>query len=88
MQNIIDAIEERIWIWSIAWHIYIYPKLIHLKDFIGGIHYCVTVFGTWIFDSNISFALSLTQYKLGYCFINVNEKKLMDDSKKLKGDHL
>ena len=32
-----------------------YPKLIPLKGFFYGIHYCVTVVGKWIFYSNFRF---------------------------------
>ena len=52
-----------------------HPKLIQLKDFIGGIHHCVTVVGKWMFDSNFTFALPLTKDNLDYCFINDNETK-------------
>ena len=48
--------------------------LIQLKDFPGGIHHCITVVGEWVFDSNVSFALPLTQYKLEYYCIHDNEK--------------
>ena len=41
--------------------IYPYPAVIQLKEFLRGIHHCVTVVGRWIFDSNFPFVLPITQ---------------------------
>ena len=57
--------------------------LIRLKDFLGGIQHCVTVGGKWIFDSNISFGISLTHGDMGYCFIDSDETKGLKCSKVL-----
>ena len=43
-----------------------YPTLVQLKYFLGGIQHCVTIVGKWIFDSNFTFALPLTQDELDY----------------------
>ena len=59
----------------------IYPTLILLKYFLGGIHHCVTVVGEWIFDSNFPFVLLLNQDNLDYFFIHNNETKLMNGYK-------
>ena len=52
--------------------IYPFTILIQLKEFISGIHHCVTVVGNWVFDRDCIFALPLTQYELDYCCINYN----------------
>ena len=49
-----------------------HKTLIQLKDFLGGIHHCVTVVGKWIFDSNFTFALPLKKDNLYHCCINEN----------------
>ena len=49
-----------------------YPTLIQLKDYLDGVHHCVTFIGKWIFDSNFIFALPLKKENLDYCFINDN----------------
>ena len=54
--------------------IYLYPTLIQLKYFIGEIHNCVIVVGTWVFISNFLYILSLAKDKLDYCCINDNER--------------
>ena len=56
--------------------IYSIKTLIQLKDFLSGIHQCVTFFGKWIFDSNLLFLLPLTKDNLDYCFINDHENKM------------
>ena len=58
-----------------------YPTLIQLKDYLDGIHHCVTVVGKWIFDSNFPFALPPTKANVDYCFINDNETKGMNGYK-------
>ena len=58
-----------------------YPTLIQSKYYLDGIHYCVTVFGKWIFDSTFSFAPSLTKDDFDYCCINDNETKGMSGHK-------
>ena len=35
--------------------IYTYQKLIQFKSFLFWIHYFVTVFGKWVFESNFTF---------------------------------
>ena len=45
-------------------------------DFLGGIQNFVTVFGKWIFNINISFALSLTCKNLDCCRANDDESKV------------
>ena len=57
--------------------------MIQLKDFICGIHNCVTVVGKCIFDSSFPFALPLTKYNLEYCCINDNEKKVTNGYKEV-----
>ena len=42
----------------------IYTTVIHLKDYLDGIHDCVTFVRAWIFDKKIPFALPLTKYNL------------------------
>ena len=42
-------------------------KLIQLTYFLGGIQHCVTVFGKWIFDSNIPFSLPINCDDMEYC---------------------
>ena len=61
--------------------IYTYPTLIHLKDFLGGIHHCVAVIVKWVFCSNFNFSFPLTQENLDYCCINDDFKKLMNSYK-------
>ena len=41
-----------------------FPTLIQLKDFLGGIEHCVTVVVKFIFESKIPFVSPLTRYKL------------------------
>ena len=55
--------------------IYTYPALVHLKDFLGGIHHCVTVVGKQIFDSNFPFAFTLTQDDMGYSSLTIMKQK-------------
>ena len=47
-----------------------FPILIQLKYFLGGIQHFVTVVGMWIFDSNITFPIPLTCDKMDYCCTN------------------
>ena len=44
-----------------------YPSLIKLKYILGKIHYCVTVVGKFIFESNFPFPHSLAKEILDYC---------------------
>ena len=53
----------------------IFSTLIELKDFLGRIHHCFTVFRKWIFDSNFPFSFLLTCENLDYCCTNDNETK-------------
>ena len=41
--------------------VYPYPTFIQLNFFLGGIHHCFTVVGSWIFYGNFIFALPLTK---------------------------
>ena len=41
-----------------------FPTLIQLKEFLGGIHHCVTVVGKWISDSDFTFVIRLTHDEL------------------------
>ena len=50
--------------------IYLFPKVIQLKYFLGGVQHFVTVVGKWIFDGNISFVFPLTCEDLDYCCTN------------------
>ena len=59
------------------------PTMLQLGDYLDGIHYCVTVFGNFIFDSNFTFAVPLTKDNLGYCWINDNETKVVNGYKGL-----
>ena len=63
--------------------IYPYPTLIQLEDYPGGIHYCATVVGKCIFESNLPFAIPLTKEIFYYCCINENETKEINGYKGL-----
>ena len=58
-----------------------FPKLVMLKEFLDGIHHCVTDVGKCIFNINCTFAPPPTQYNQGYCCIIDNEKKLTNGYK-------
>ena len=62
---------------------YKFTTLIELTESIGGIHYCVTVVGKWIFYRNITFYLPLTHDYLDYCCTNDEESKGMNGYKVL-----
>ena len=63
--------------------IFPYPTLIQLKDFLGGVHHCVSVVGKCIFDSNFTFDLPSTRENVDFCCINDNETKGMNGHKGL-----
>ena len=58
-----------------------YLTLIQLKDFLGGIHHCVTVVVRLGFECNFTFVLHITKENLDYCCINDNLKKGMNGYK-------
>mmetsp|Transcript_19367 Transcript_19367/g.26879 ORF Transcript_19367/g.26879 Transcript_19367/m.26879 type:complete len:135 (+) Transcript_19367:106-510(+) len=45
----------------------IHPTIVVLEGHDGGIEHAVTVYGSWVFDSNVNVALPLTRKTLDWC---------------------
>ena len=51
-----------------------FPTLIQLKAFLGGLQHCFKVVGNWFFDSDINFLPPLTRDDLDYCVVDQKVK--------------
>ena len=60
-----------------------FPTLGQLKDFTCGIHHFVTFVGKWFSESNLFFALTITQDNMYYSCINDNERWVINGYKEV-----
>ena len=67
-------LKEKYWYDTFIF-IYLFPTLIKLTYFLGGIQMCVAAVGKYIFDKNIVFVLPLTFDEMGFWCTNNDEPR-------------